>query len=37
LRDERRYAGPEALFEQIQKDIRRAREILNGRKEGGGG
>ncbi len=37
LRDERRYAGPEALFEQIQKDIRRAREILNGREEGGGG
>jgi len=31
LRDERRYAGPEALFEQIQKDIGRAREILDGR------
>lgn len=37
LRDERRYAGPEALLEQIRRDIRRAREILDGREEGGSG
>ena len=28
LRDERRYSGPEALVEQIGRDIQRARELL---------
>jgi riboflavin kinase/FMN adenylyltransferase len=34
LRDERRFPGPEALREQIGRDIRRAEEILAGEKEG---
>ena len=34
LRDERRFAGPEALLEQIQRDILRARLILNSHREG---
>jgi riboflavin kinase/FMN adenylyltransferase len=33
LRDERRFPGPEALLAQIEKDIQRAREILDMRKE----
>ena len=28
LRDERRFSGPEALVDQIERDIRRARELL---------
>jgi riboflavin kinase/FMN adenylyltransferase len=35
LRDERRFPGPEALVEQIQRDIRRARKILDRRGEAG--
>ncbi len=35
LRDERRFPGPEALLEQIQKDARRAREVLNRAEEEG--
>jgi riboflavin kinase/FMN adenylyltransferase len=34
LRDERRFAGPEALMERIQVDILRAEEVLVGRWEG---
>ena len=34
LRDERRFAGPEALLEQIQRDILRARLILSSHREG---
>lgn len=33
LRDERRFSGPAALVTQIEKDIRRAREILDSDKE----
>lgn len=33
LRDERRFPGPEALLEQIQRDILRARVILDSRPE----
>jgi len=35
LRDERKFDGPEALLEQIQRDIRRARVILAAHGEGG--
>jgi riboflavin kinase/FMN adenylyltransferase len=35
LRDERRFPGPEALLEQIQRDIRRAREALARKVEAG--
>ena len=31
LRDERKFPGPEALLEQIQRDVRRAREALDRR------
>lgn len=34
LRDERRFPGPEALLNQIERDIRRARDILDHRTEG---
>jgi riboflavin kinase/FMN adenylyltransferase len=35
LRDERRFPGPEALLEQIQRDILQARAILGSHREGG--
>lgn len=34
LRDERRFSGPEALRQQIGRDIQRAEEILAGEREG---
>jgi riboflavin kinase/FMN adenylyltransferase len=37
LRDERKFDGPAALLEQIERDIRRARVILGAYGEGAGG